>query len=476
MQPKLKVLSQNERDRVHEATLELLAKTGMRVELAQAREILQTAGAQVDHHTQRVRFPRELVERSIELAPETYTLGARRPDWRFTVNQGESTLCMSGEGTLTLDRKTGKLRDSTFQDWLEVTRLGDAADEIGIYWCTVTPTDHGDRPVDFVDYLITMCTNFSKHIQDTCSRPQQVPWLLEVLQTVYGDRETIRRTHPFSTLICPQSPLILDEQYTAAYLAMKGWKIPVAVMPMALMGATAPPSMIATLVQINSEVLGTLCLIQAAEPETPFIYAPVLTLMDPNSGRYFSGGVEQTLMNAAGIEMARYYGFPTLMGGWGSDACAPSIQAGYERAITGSLPALKWPDFYIGPGILGGDMILSFDQLLMDLEMFRMYRQMHRGIVTSEEKWMPEVIAEIGPGGYYLDHEFTAREVRSGEWYHPKLGFHDANDAWFSESRTDLLTETGAQVEQILKTHEPLPLDDHVVRELQQIRKSAEVV
>ena len=55
---------------------------------------------------------------------------------------------------------------------------------------------------------------------------------------------------------------------------------------MPMMGATAPGSLLATTLLANCETLGVLCLVQAAEPGTPFIYAPIALTMDPRSGRY----------------------------------------------------------------------------------------------------------------------------------------------------------------------------------------------
>ena len=72
----------------------------------------------------------------------------------------------------------------------------------------------------------------------------------------------------------------------------------------------APGSLLATTVIGNCETLGMLCLLQAAAPGTPFIYAPVLAAIDPRSGRYGAGAIEGSLLGAACTEMARYYGLP----------------------------------------------------------------------------------------------------------------------------------------------------------------------
>jgi trimethylamine--corrinoid protein Co-methyltransferase len=208
MKIQMQVLSQEECERIHESSLDILAKTGMRIETALGRQLLERAGAIVDHGTQIVLFPRNLIENAIQSAPKEFSLGARRPGWDFSVNQGQSTLNMSGEGTSVIDRKTGTHRPSTNKDWLEVTRLCDAIDEIGIFWRTVTPLDRGDSMADYIDYQTDVFRNFSKHVQDPFMSKDQAPWLLEILKAVFGDKKTIRASHPYSTLLSPQSPLI----------------------------------------------------------------------------------------------------------------------------------------------------------------------------------------------------------------------------------------------------------------------------
>jgi trimethylamine--corrinoid protein Co-methyltransferase len=374
----------------------------------------------------------------------------------------------------TLDRETGERRLTTSQDWLDATRLIDALDEVGVYWSMVEASDRGDTMANFVAYLRDLFRNFSKHVQDPISSPEQAPWLLEVLQVIFGDKETIRRVHPLSHLLCPQSPLVIEGPHTDAYLALLGWDIPVAVMPMPLMGATAPGSLISTTVVGNCEVLATLCLTQAAAPGTPFLYAPVLAVIDPRSGRYSGGAIEGGLLGAAVTEMGRYYGLPVEASGMGTDHYAPGIQPGYERALNGLLPMLSWPDILVGPGLLGGSMILSLEQLLIDVEVFRMCRQAHRGIVANETKWLEDVIDQVGPGGNFLAEYSTVDSIRGGEWYVSKFGLHDTFEAWETGGRPTLVDEAREKVDRFLATHQPLPLDENAERELDQIHKRAQ--
>jgi len=170
MQTRLQVLSEDEQSQVHDRTLKILARTGVRVDTARGRQLLKEAGAQVDENTRIVRFPHNLIEQALGLAPKNFTLGARRPGWDLRLNTGDCKLLLDGEGTSVLDRKTGKHRDSTFHDWLEATRLADALDDIGIYWRIIQATDRGDTIGDYVDYLVTLFRSFSKHDVDRTSQ------------------------------------------------------------------------------------------------------------------------------------------------------------------------------------------------------------------------------------------------------------------------------------------------------------------
>jgi len=480
MRTLLQVLSEDERAQVHERTLSILAKTGLRVDTAWGCRILKDAGAEVDANTNIVRFPRALVEESLRLAPKKFTLGARRPGWDLHMNSGDCTLLIDGEAMFVLDRETGERRPGTTTDWLEATRLIDAVDEIGVYWNMVECGDSGDTMADLVTYWRHLFSNFSKHVQDGISSPDQAPWLLEVLQVIFGDKETIRRQHPLSFLLCPLSPLVIEGPHTDAYLALLGWDIPVAVMPMPLMGATAPGSLIATTVLGNCEVLAMLCLVQAGAPGTPFIYAPALATMDPRSGRYSAGAMENGLMSAAAVEMARYYGLPVEASGGGTDHYVPGIQPGYERALSSLLPVLSWPDILVGPGLLGGSMILSLEQLLIDVEVFRMCRRARQGIAADadkqhpEDKWLGDVINSVGPGGDFLSERSTVSGIRGGEWYVSKIGWHDTFEAWETAGKPTLLEEAREKVERILATHQPLPFAKDVERELDRIQIRAQ--
>ena len=362
-----------------------------------------------------------------------------------------------------------RLRPGTFQDWLDATHLIDALDEIGIYWNMVEGGLAGSSLGDFVSYWRNVLKNCSKHVQDSTDSPEKSRILLEVLQIAFGDKQTLRVKHPFSFLLCPMSPLVIDERYTDAYLAIAGWDIPVAIMPMPLMGATGPASIISSVLMANTEFLAMLCLVQAAGPGTPIIYAPMTQSVEPHTWRYTGGAVENSLFGAATTAMGRYYGFPVEAGTGGTDQYYPGAQSGYERAINWTLPTLAWPDILVGPGLLGGSTILCLEQMLMDVEIFRRCVRLHEGIHTPADRWLDNVVAEVGPGGSFLNQKSTLKSLRDGKFYLSEMGFHDTYENWKKAGMPDIVDQIQEVTRKVLKNHLPLPLDPHVDRELERL-------
>ncbi len=473
MKAELQVLSEEECARVHQATLDVLGTTGVRVETELGRRALEAAGARVDEGSRIVRFPKELVEESLRLAPKDFVLGARRPGADLRMNGGDCTLCLDGSGTMALDRDSGERRLATYADWQNITRIADALGEIGVYWAQVEPSDAGHTLADSVDYACRVHRNSSKHVQDNMGSPEEAPWLTEILQAIFGSEEEIREKHPMSCVLCPESPLAIDGEYTGTYLALKGLAIPVAVMPMPLMGATAPANAISTIVQGNCEVLAMLCLLQAHEPGVPFIYAPVLAVMNPRTGLLSGASMEQSIMAAAATQMARHYGLPAESSPGGSDAHIPDVQCALEAAAMNLPMALSWPDVIVGPGLLDGAMVSSLEYLLLDVEIFRYARQAHRGVAAQEEKWLTDVIKEVGPGGNYLTRSSTLSSIRSDEWFLSDMGAHESYENWTAGRKGEFSDELREKVDEILATHDPLPLDEEVEKELDRIYRAA---
>lgn len=474
MKTTIQILSESERAQVHERTLGVLERVGMRCDTAPGRRLLAEAGARVDEETRVVRFPPELVERSLAAVGRSFVLGGRRPDWSFPLNAGGFTLLADGGATSVLDYQSRQRRPPTRDDWLAATRLLDALDDVGLYWCpTEYPADY-DEPAGFVRYFTDVFATFGKHVQDSFGTPALAPWLTEVLDVVFGGRERVRDLHPFSFLLTPASPLTIERDYTESWLELRDYEVPVAIMPMTLQGATAPGSRLATLLTANSETLGMLCLVQAAAPGTPVIYAPVVATMDPRSGLYAAGAIEHAVLCAAATEMARFYGLPAESSGFCTQTYAPDLQTAWEKANGGLLVTLSDPDILVGPGLLAGATVLSLEQIVLDVEETRLARQARTGIPVRDDLWLDEVLDKVGHSGSFLGERSTRTNVRAGEWRPSSLGVHGSAQAWEAAGSPSTLEQAHERVAEILAGQQSLPFDEDVAGALADLQRRAE--
>jgi len=109
--PRTTFLSREEVEAIHNASLQVLEKTGIKVMSKLALDILKKAGAKVDYETNHAIIPRNAVEETLKVAPKTITYGARNPGHDFLLNKQEAHFCVVGMPPFVLDIETGRRRN-----------------------------------------------------------------------------------------------------------------------------------------------------------------------------------------------------------------------------------------------------------------------------------------------------------------------------------------------------------------------------
>jgi trimethylamine--corrinoid protein Co-methyltransferase len=123
--------------------------------------------------------------------------------------------------------------------------------------------------------------------------------------------------------------------------------------------------------------------------------------------------------------------------------------------------------------MLGGASVMSFEQLVMDVEVFRAARAAHEGITVSDESWLGDAVARVDFGGSFLFERSTKENVRRGEWAMSRFGLHDILSAWERCGSPTTLEQARDEVERLLTSHQPEPLPDDVAQGLRELRREA---
>lgn len=147
-------------------------------------------------------------------------------------------------------------------------------------------------------------------------------------------------------------------------------------------------------------------------------------------------------------------------------------QAGFEKTITGILPALAGANVIYGLGML--EMGITFDlaQLVWDHEIAEMILHSLKGIPVNDTTLAVDVIKEMGIGKDYLSHPTTYEHMRSQS--QAKLMDRRMREDWEAAGSTDAYKRSHDKMIDILETYEPPKLSDEVLLNVRSIVKEAE--
>lgn len=462
----LDVLKHSDVLRIHTATLEVIESVGVRFPSPKALDLWEAHGAAVDRETMIVKVPGHIIEEALALAPPVYTLAARAPAQDLCLDGNHVFVGTDGCGVEILDLFTSQRRRSCLQDVREIARIVDYVDEIAFHWVPVSAQDCPPETRSLHE-LCAIWENSTKHVQtESIVSEQEARASIEMAAAIAGGRDVLRKSSILSLMQCTLSPLGQHTGSIEAALVAAEAGLPVGFMTMASCGSTGPATMAGSLVVGNAEVISALALIELAYPGAPVFYAAAQTAMDLRTGGYTGGGAEDFLFGAATNVLADFYNVPLSMGSFATGAKAPNWQAGVENSLSTLMASLVMSDMLLGVGLLHGSKIWSYEQMLLDCEIFDVVRKMMEGIAVDQEALALDVIHAVGPGGHFLMEKHTLAHMR--DLWLPTFLDRRPYEVW--EEKGDGPCDWARERAQtILRTHEPEFLDSQVSQELRRI-------
>jgi trimethylamine--corrinoid protein Co-methyltransferase len=464
----LSILSPEDVRRIHTATLDVIESVGVRFPAPQALAVWEANGATVDREKMVVKAPGHLIEEALKNAPPTYTLAARDPAQDLPLDGNHVYVGTDGCGVEVIDPFTGERRRSCLQDVADIARAADCLEEVAFQWVAVSAQD---RPPETrgLHELAAIWKNSTKHAQtESIYSAREAQAAIEMASALAGGRERLRERPLLSIMECTASPLGQDGGSLEAALVGAEAGLPVGFMTMASCASTGPATMAGTLVVGNAEVISALALVQLAYPKAPVYYAAAQTAMDLRTGGYTGGGPEDFLFGAATNALADFYSVPLSMGSFATGAKEPNWQAGLENSLSTFMASVVMSDMLLGVGLLHGSRIWSYEQMLMDCEIFDIVRKMVEGIAVDDETLALETIRAVGagPAGNYLAQKHTKKHAR--DLWLPRFLDRRPYNVW-EERRDGARDWAREKAQQILKTHQPDPLDPALAAELERI-------
>jgi trimethylamine--corrinoid protein Co-methyltransferase len=473
MQFTSQLLSDSEKERIHEDTLKVLGTVGVRYYSQKALNLLQAAGARVDREQKIAYIPPALVEQALDTAPKKFTLGARNPQYDYPLPSNVTRYCMDGTGAFVRDFQTGEHRYGTEKDNELALRIFQTMDMGVMAWAPVASEDKPahTRPLHEWTSLIRFS---SKHVQHELHTVEQAPYLAEMLIAALGSEDEVRKRHAYSLIYCPVSPLMHDGPMMDAYFEMGALDLPIMILPMPVTGTTGPASLFSNICLANAENLSSIIVYQLAHPGRPMIYSSATGTMDMRNGAYVAGSPEMGLMSAALVEMGRFYGLPSTSAGCTADARQPGPDAVLEKMITTIAPVLAGSDIIVGFGELEGDQLLLLEQIVVDNEIAHFCERLFRGVDSSPQKTLTQDMLDTPPGGNFLTRKSTRQLAHSDEFLLSSLLDHHTLDQWTQLGKPSMYSNARKKVEEILAAPLQDALPEATSQRLEELAASAD--
>jgi len=468
----IEFMSTEDRKKIHEATLEVMEQTGIRIHSAVARKSLQSAGAVVDEKTHDVKFPKGLVESLMRTIPKKIVLAGRTEEYDLPMDGTHSYYTTDGCGISVWEQRTKSRRLSTLEDIRKTAVISDWLPYVSIYEPMVVAHDVSKGSHVLHGMRVSM-ENTSKHIlTESTTNPEEARAQVNMAAEIVGSVEELRRRHYISAMVCTISPLTLDGLATDAAMVWAENHVPVHITGMSQTGISGPATLAGTLVVNHAETLGLACAMQAHSAGAPLLYGSVLSSMDPKTGSYMGGSPESTILCAGAVEMAYYCEIPNSTGGFGSGAKMPGTQASLENSIMAMTSAMVGGEVVNGLGVPDGSTLLSYEQLIIDNEIAAMVGKIFGGLEVNRDTIAVDMIKKIGIGGTYLTQLHTMKHMK--DFYMPMLWDSEPFDSWVKKGRRDVLDVAGEKAEQILREHKPERLEERTSTRLTEIVKDFE--
>jgi trimethylamine--corrinoid protein Co-methyltransferase len=459
----LEILSRDDLDKIHGATVEVLQKLGVKIWEPTALKLFKDAGADVDEKTMMVRIPESLLKETIRQAPREFKLYGRNPD--YVLNFSEKVVHFGSSGLAVKVRDLeGKTRPGKLKDVGDLARLADALDNIHMVIMMVTPSDVPDD-LYHMYVMLEDWKNSSKATDGWSYAAKKAQESIEMASILRGSTEELMKKPCLLGFTNPVSPMQQSKELVEGAMIYAKYKQPMIYAPEALSGGTAPATLAGLLVQQNAEVLSGIMISELTNPGAPVLYGTVSAALDMKTGATALGGPEVGLLNIASGQIGRYYGLPLRGTGGNSDSKTLDVQAGLETATNMLMAGLAGMNFiYDACGSLEGSITISYEKLVIDNEIAGMVSRVLDGIEVSEETLAVDEICRIGPN--YLGSPFTAKHFRK-EHFLTTLLDRRSMDSWLRDGSKDITATAKERARRILKEHQPVPMEKDVIAELE---------
>ena len=465
----LRGVSDDELEAIHEASLRVLAETGIDFLDETARRQLVDVGCRVDGD--RVRFDPDLVMHLVSTAPAEFTMHAPSP--ARNLHMGGDVLTFTSVASPPFVTGLGRdRRDGNRDDYRNLIKLGQVLNAVH----TVA-----GYPVEPMDLHPSVRHLYATH--DMLTLSDKVPFVyslsrqrnldaIEMTRIARGaDHDAMDVEPSLYSVINASTPLRYDTVMLHGIQEMSARNQCIVITPFTLAGAMAPVTVAGALVLQNAEALAGIAYTQVVRAGAPVIYGGFTSNVDMRSGAPAFGTPEYWKACLIGGQLARRYRVPYRSSNVNASNSVDA-QSAYESvfalwgAVMGGVNLLLH-----GAGWLEGGLLASYEKMVIDADLLNMVTAMLEPVVIDDAALAVEAIAEVGPAGHFFGTQHT-QDRYATEHFQPMVSSWANFEAWDEGGRIEAHQRAEALARTLVDAHQEPPmtadrraaLDDFVER------------
>jgi trimethylamine--corrinoid protein Co-methyltransferase len=440
-------LTDEQTELLHEASLEIMARTGMRFYLQEAIDLFAKAGADVSDGNL-VRIPHHLVEWALRSAPTNVMIYDQLGRRAMALGGRRCYYGVGSDCNHIYDLETGKRRAAVLNDVVEGVRLADALPNIDFVMSMFLPCDVPEECYERRQMSV-MLRESTKPIVYVGAQAESTVRAIEQATVVAGGLEPLKRSPFIINYVNLVSAFRHNQQSLQRVLYAVERNLPTIYAPGRGRGTVAPFTVAGSLALGNAGHLAGLVLSQVKREGSPFIRSkPGGSGMDMRSMVSLYAAPDG---GPFGWDLTHRYCIPTFGEAGASDAKVFDAQAAAEAALTLFDNTLNGVNLIHDIGYLDCAMTGSLELVLFCDELIGWLKRYFRRLEISEETLALDLIHEVGPDGQFLETEHTLAHVRE-DWA-PALMDRNNYHRWKDGGETTLQQRANGRVRDIIEDH-----------------------
>ena len=443
--------------RVHEASLRLLAGTGVDMKHERARELCAGAGAAVDGR--RVRLPAELVEQALATVPRGWRLRPRGGDSAPLELAPGNTYFGTGPDCLYVtDPRNGARRRAHLSDVTAAAIVVDRLPNLDFAMSMGLPDDVESDVVDVAQFAAMLKGTRKPLVVSS-------PFGGASLHAMHEMAAACGEAGSFACLAMSSPPLMLDDVCCDKALACADLQVPLVLAGSVSVGSQGPASLAACVAVVNAEALAALVVHQLARPGAPFVFGVGTGVINMSTvvDVYNAPGV--FLANQAHLDLIHgVYGLPSWSYAGHSDSKLLDEQWSLELGVATILGALSRATLLHDVGYLESGLHSALEGVVLGDEIAGYARALMAEAPVDDEALALAEIAAAGPGGNHLGSKMT--RARHRRFWRPDLIDQNTHERWLAQGKGTLLERVRRRLQELLAAGPAFTLDPATISAL----------